>query len=233
MDTVRRRGRADVDLERRAGPSLDLPFDLPFDLPLASGDVLHPTSRTAWYILGRVDAPSTSSRLRPRARTRFALASILTGWALVTASAAGGIPPYSTRGIMVQQAVEVLGGTVVGCDALFAAGVLEPPGGPRTTVAEVQTAAAPPSPALSAAPGELTCARIPTGMYRHVRVAVRGRLYEYLRRGTLLALSDWDRSREDRRVDYVVDRGVLRIERHQLDGVSYVTFWFRLPTDGN
>lgn len=134
---------------------------------------------------------------------------------------------------MVQQAIEVLGGAVVGCDTLFAAGVLEPPGGPTTAVADARTVAAAPPPTLATAPGELTCARIPNGMYRHVRVAIRGRLYEYLRRGTLLALSDWDRSREDRRVDYVVDRGVLRIERHQLDGVSYVTFWFRLPNDGN
>lgn len=176
---------------------------------------------------------SSSTRFRPRQGTRFALGLILTGWALVTASAAGGIPPHSTRGIMVQQAIEVLGGTVVGCDALHAAGLLEPPGGALPTSAEVQTSAAAPAAALQAAPGELTCARIPAGMYRHVRVAVRGRLYEYLRRGTLITLSDWDRSREDRRVDYVVDRGVLRIERHRLEDVSYVSFWFRLPNDGN
>ena len=198
-----------------------VPLDVSIRDSHLAGDLLHLTPRPAWYILGRVEAPSTSSRWQPRARIRYALASILTGWALVTASAAGGIPPHSTRGIMVQQAVEVLGGSVVGCDALFAAGVLEPPGGPTTTVATARTVAAAPPPTLLAAPGELTCARIPNGMYRHVRVAVRGRLYEYLRRGTLLTLSDWDHTREDRRVDYVIDRGVLRIERHQLDGEDH------------
>lgn len=127
---------------------------------------------------------------------------------------------------MVQQAIDVLGGTLAPCQPLLAAGLLEPPPGSGDPAAD--PAQAPLSTTFDAAPGELTCARIPSGMYRHVRVAVRGRLYEYLRRGTLLALSDWDRAREDRRVDYVVDRGVLRIERHQVDGVSYVTFWFLL-----
>lgn len=206
---------------------------LPGSRRRATGGVIHHTPCPGWCILERVSTPTSLSRTPPRARSLGVLASILIAWTFSASSAAGGIPPYSTRGVMVQQAIDVLGGTVVGCDALFAAGILEPPGGPVATAGDVRAVVAAPAPTLETAPGELTCARIPSGMYRHVRVAVRGRLYEYLQRETLITLSDWDLTREDRRVDYVIDRGVLRIERHQLDGSSYVTFWFRLPNDGN
>lgn len=206
--------------------------------PRPPGDEPHHRLCPACFILECVRPSSplpirTCSHARRRGRRRGArplrdvAALVAIGTVLTWTAAATPIPPASVRGIMVQQAIDVLGGTLAPCQALLEAGLLEPP--PGSGDADTEPAQAPATTEFDGAPGELTCARIPSGMYGHVRVAVRGRLYEYLRRGTLLTLSDWDRTRDDRRVDYVVDRGVLRIERHKLDGVSYVTFWFLLP----
>jgi len=101
------------------------------------------------------------------------------------------------------QAIEVVGGNLVDCDGL-----------PFTN----QEFAS-----------EVSCARVPQGMYRHLRVAIQGRLYEYLERGTLQVNSDWDLEREDQRVEYLVDEGTMVIDRQQHEGVAYVVFRFRFP----
>jgi hypothetical protein len=123
--------------------------------------------------------------------------AVLVSLAAAATPLAGG----TARSVLVEQAMHTLGATPVAC-ADIAAG-------------------------FANAPGEIRCARVPGSMFGFFREAVHGRLFEYLQRGTLLVLHPWSSEGDRLRVDYVIDRGVLGIERIRAHGKVWAVFRFR------
>lgn len=121
--------------------------------------------------------------------------------ALPLACAAAPLTPGTARAVVVGQALETLGAAPVGCDQVGAD--------------------------LAQPPDELTCARVPGSMFGFFREAVHGRWYEYLDRGTMLLLHPWRSGAGDElQAEYVIDGGVLRVERVRAHGRVYAVFRF-------
>lgn len=120
---------------------------------------------------------------------------------LSLATAATPISGGTTRSVLVEQAMHTLGATPVACADI--------------------------APGLANATGEIRCARVPGSMFGFFHEAVHGRLFEYLQRGTLLVLHPWSSDGDRLHVDYVIDRGVLGVERIRAHGDVWAVFRFR------